>query len=97
MSAHLRTRESTRTIPGCLQYSKRTRVRSIRRLNFCFAARGTPPFYGLSIALALSVPAALGRSWILGATYLVVVFSIVIQGGSMDWILRRWNRKQAAA
>ncbi len=52
---------------------------------------------GLSIALALSVPAALGRSWILGATYLVVVFSIVIQGGSMDWILRRWNRKQAAA
>jgi len=47
---------------------------------------------GLSIALALSVPAALGRSWILGATYLVVVFSIVIQGGSMDWLLRRWNR-----
>jgi len=47
---------------------------------------------GLSIALALSVPAALGRSWIFGATYLVVVFSIVIQGGSMDWLLRRWNR-----
>lgn len=46
---------------------------------------------GLSIALALSVPAQFGRSWILGATYLVVVFSIVIQGGSMDWILR--NRK----
>ena len=51
---------------------------------------------GLSIALALSVPEELGRSWILGATYLVVVFSIVIQGGTMDWILRRWNRKQAA-
>ncbi|HEY2471191.1 MAG TPA: sodium:proton antiporter [Terracidiphilus sp.] len=46
---------------------------------------------GLSIALALSVPAQFGRSWILGATYLVVVFSIVVQGGSMDWILR--NRK----
>lgn len=44
---------------------------------------------GLSIALALSVPAEYGRSWILGATYLVVVFSIVIQGGSMDWILQR--------
>ena len=43
---------------------------------------------GLSIALALSVPEALGRSWILGTTYLVVVFSIVVQGGSMDWILR---------
>jgi CPA1 family monovalent cation:H+ antiporter len=52
---------------------------------------------GLSIALALSVPAALGRSWILGATYLVVVFSIVIQGGSMDWLLRRGSRKRIAA
>lgn len=52
---------------------------------------------GLSIALALSVPEAFGRSWILGATYLVVVFSIVIQGGSMDWILRsRKSRKLAA-
>ena len=52
---------------------------------------------GLSIALALSVPAGFGRSWILGATYLVVVFSIVIQGGSMDWILRtRKSRKLAA-
>ena len=52
---------------------------------------------GLSIALALSVPAALGRSWMLGATYLVVVFSIVVQGGSMDWLLRRRNRRQQAA
>ncbi|HEX4286199.1 MAG TPA: sodium:proton antiporter [Terracidiphilus sp.] len=50
---------------------------------------------GLSIALALSVPETLGRSWILAATYLVVVFSIVIQGGSMDWFLRRANRKIA--
>lgn len=44
---------------------------------------------GLSIALALSVPESLGRSWILGATYIVVVFSILVQGGSMDWFLRR--------
>jgi CPA1 family monovalent cation:H+ antiporter len=52
---------------------------------------------GLSIALALSVPDSLGRSWIVPATYLVVVFSIVIQGGSMDWILRtRKSRKLAA-
>jgi CPA1 family monovalent cation:H+ antiporter len=47
---------------------------------------------GLSIALALSVPAALGGSWILNATFLVVVFSIVVQGGSMDWLLRRSSR-----
>ncbi len=43
---------------------------------------------GLSIALALSVPAAFGHSWIVGATYLVVVFSVVVQGGTMDFILR---------
>jgi CPA1 family monovalent cation:H+ antiporter len=52
---------------------------------------------GLSIALALSVPEAYGRSWILGATYLVVVFSIVIQGGSMDWILRSRKSQKLAA
>lgn len=48
---------------------------------------------GLSIALALSVPEALGRSWILGATYVVVVFSIVFQGGSMDMLIRWKNNK----
>jgi CPA1 family monovalent cation:H+ antiporter len=51
---------------------------------------------GLSIALALSVPEALGRSWILGATYVVVVFSIVTQGASMNWILHRSARRLAA-
>jgi monovalent cation:H+ antiporter, CPA1 family len=52
---------------------------------------------GLSIALALSVPQTLGRAWMLGATYLVVVFSIVIQGGSMDWILRSRKARRLAA
>ena len=51
---------------------------------------------GLSIALALSVPYDLGRSWIVGATYVVVVFSIVIQGGSMDSILRARKTKALA-
>jgi CPA1 family monovalent cation:H+ antiporter len=50
---------------------------------------------GLSIALALSVPAALGRSWMLGATYLVVVFSIIVQGGTMD-VLLRWRKNKMA-
>jgi monovalent cation:H+ antiporter, CPA1 family len=52
---------------------------------------------GLSIALALSVPEALGRSWMLGATYILVVFSIVVQGTSMGWFLRRADRKKATA
>ena len=50
---------------------------------------------GLSIALALSVPTALGRSWMLGATYLVVVFSIIVQGGTMDLLLR-WRKNNIA-
>jgi CPA1 family monovalent cation:H+ antiporter len=44
---------------------------------------------GLSLALALSVPHGPQRTWILVATYSVVLFSIVVQGGSMDLILKR--------
>ena len=47
---------------------------------------------GLSLALALSVPEQLGCDWILAATYIVVVFSIVLQGGSMDLLLKRFSR-----
>lgn len=50
---------------------------------------------GLSIALALSVPDSMGRSWIVGATYLVIVFSMVIQGASMDRLVR-WRRIRRA-
>ena len=46
---------------------------------------------GLSIALALSIPEAMGRTWILATTYLVVVFSIVVQGGTMDIFLKRFG------
>jgi CPA1 family monovalent cation:H+ antiporter len=46
---------------------------------------------GLSIALALSVPDRLGRNWILAATYIVVVFSILIEGGTMDLFLKRFR------
>jgi CPA1 family monovalent cation:H+ antiporter len=46
---------------------------------------------GLSIALALSVPERLGRNWILAATYIVVVFSILIEGGTMDLFLKRFR------
>lgn len=51
---------------------------------------------GLSIALALSVPEDLGRSWIVGATYILVVFSIVVQGSSMQRFLRRSHSEKAA-
>jgi CPA1 family monovalent cation:H+ antiporter len=44
---------------------------------------------GLSIALALSVPESQGRGWILATTYIVVVFSVVVQGGTLDLFLQR--------
>jgi CPA1 family monovalent cation:H+ antiporter len=50
---------------------------------------------GLSIALALSVPPEFGRSWMLTATYLVVVFSVIIQGGTLDLVMRRSHAKAA--
>jgi len=47
---------------------------------------------GLSIALALSVPDLQSRTWILATTYLVVVFSVVLQGGSLDLFLKKIGR-----
>ncbi|WP_213805156.1 sodium:proton antiporter [Granulicella sp. dw_53] len=47
---------------------------------------------GLSIALALSVPDLQSRTWILATTYLVVVFSVVLQGGTLDLFLKRIGR-----
>jgi CPA1 family monovalent cation:H+ antiporter len=52
---------------------------------------------GLSLALALSVPHDEQRTWILVATYSVVLFSIIVQGGSMDLILKRLLRRRASA
>jgi CPA1 family monovalent cation:H+ antiporter len=49
---------------------------------------------GLSIALALSVPENMGRGWILATTYIVVVFSIVIQGGTLDLFLKRFGERR---
>lgn len=43
---------------------------------------------GLSIALALTVPAGYGGGWILTVTYVIVVFSILVQGSTMGMFLR---------
>jgi CPA1 family monovalent cation:H+ antiporter len=48
---------------------------------------------GLSIALALSIPESSGRGWILATTYIVVVFSVVVQGGTLDLFLQRVGRR----
>ena len=44
---------------------------------------------GISVALALSLPAGPERALILPVTYCVVVFSIVVQGLSIGWLVRR--------
>lgn len=44
---------------------------------------------GLGLALAFAVPASDANRWILPTTYIVVVFSIVVQGWSMDLFLRK--------
>jgi CPA1 family monovalent cation:H+ antiporter len=43
---------------------------------------------GISVALALSLPASPERDLILAITYVVVVFSIVVQGLTMDKLVK---------
>ncbi|HKO18538.1 MAG TPA: sodium:proton antiporter [Acidobacteriaceae bacterium] len=46
---------------------------------------------GLSIALALTIPATYGSGWVVSSTYVLVTFSILIQGSTMGLFLRRWQ------
>jgi CPA1 family monovalent cation:H+ antiporter len=52
---------------------------------------------GLSLALALSIPVSLGWTWIAPTTYMVVLFSLVVQGGVMDLFLRRYGKRRGRA
>ena len=44
---------------------------------------------GISVALALSLPDGPGRTIILAVTYLVVLFSVIVQGGSIGRLIHR--------
>jgi CPA1 family monovalent cation:H+ antiporter len=44
---------------------------------------------GISIALALSIPPSPYRDLIITVTYIVVVFSIIVQGLTFGWLVRR--------
>jgi CPA1 family monovalent cation:H+ antiporter len=46
---------------------------------------------GIAVALALSIPAGPQRGIIIFITYMVVVFSIVVQGLTIKKFLRRWE------
>ena len=48
---------------------------------------------GISVALALSIPAGPERDIVLAITYCVVVFSILVQGLTVAGVIRRSLRK----
>jgi monovalent cation:H+ antiporter, CPA1 family len=47
---------------------------------------------GISIALALSLPTGPAKDIIVAATYVVVLFSVLVQGGSIGPAMKRWSR-----
>lgn len=47
---------------------------------------------GISIALALSLPEGAARTAILTVTYAVVLFSVIVQGGSVGKLIGRLSR-----
>ncbi|MCG6865334.1 MAG: cation:proton antiporter, partial [Thiogranum sp.] len=47
---------------------------------------------GISVALALSLPQMPGRETVVAATYVVVIFSILVQALTMGRLVRRLNR-----
>ena len=48
---------------------------------------------GISVALALSLPIGPERNAILAITYIVVVFSILVQGLTVGRLIRRTRKK----
>ena len=52
---------------------------------------------GISVALALSLPPFDGRETFIMATYCVVLFSLLVQGPTLGWLLRRLKLAGAPA
>lgn len=52
---------------------------------------------GISIALALSIPAEMNREVILSVTYIIVIFSILVQGLTLGRLVKRLNPAPSAS
>jgi CPA1 family monovalent cation:H+ antiporter len=52
---------------------------------------------GISVALALSLPLGAARPAILTATYITVLFAVIVQGGSIGWLVRRLSAVKISA
>ena len=50
---------------------------------------------GISVALALGLPEGPARSTALAATYVIVLFSVIVQGGTVERVVR-WREARAA-
>jgi CPA1 family monovalent cation:H+ antiporter len=50
---------------------------------------------GISVALALGLPEGPARSTVLAATYVIVLFSVIVQGGTVERVLR-WREARTA-
>ena len=54
---------------------------------------GRPCRGGISIALALSLPEGPARTTILAVTYVIVLFSVIVKGGTVGGLIRRLSPK----
>jgi len=52
---------------------------------------------GISLALALSIPAEDFRGPLITVTYAVVIFTMLVQGLSLDWVCRKLYRPRGDA
>lgn len=50
---------------------------------------------GISIALALGLPDGPARAYALAATYIVVLFSVIVQGGTIERVIR-WRSRSSS-
>ena len=50
---------------------------------------------GISIALALSLPEGPARTVMLAATYIIVLFSVIVQGGTIDRLVNRFAPRRS--
>ena len=51
---------------------------------------------GIAVALALSLPITPERETILMATYMVVIFSVAVQGLTIEPLIRRWEKSASS-
>lgn len=73
-------------LAGPVEFFRR-RLEFVPRTNLIMTWSGLRG--GISIALALSLTTAMERDLLLSMTYVVVIFSILVQGLTIEWLIKR--------